>query len=115
MQVPLAINNIFNDIPKSLPEELFQSLAGAHGVWIERIVSGGHATPVDSWYDQEWDEWVLLLSGSAGIVLETEEHERVLKPGDYLLIPSGCRHRVAWTDTCQRTVWLAVHFGQTGI
>jgi cupin 2 domain-containing protein len=112
MQAPPAIANIFEGIPEFLPQELFQSLAGAHGVRIERIVSDGHATPVDSWYDQMWDEWVLLLSGSAGIVFETEERERELKPGDYLLIPSGCRHRVAWTDPHERTIWLAVHFGR---
>ncbi|HIJ96547.1 MAG TPA: cupin domain-containing protein [Desulfuromonadales bacterium] len=111
MQFPTVIPNIFDGIPESLPTEHFQTLITTHNVQIERIVSDGHATPVDSWYDQAWDEWVLLLSGSAGIVFETEEHERELKPGDYLLIPSGCRHRVAWTDPHERTVWLAVHIG----
>jgi cupin 2 domain-containing protein len=30
-------------------------------------------------------------------------------PGDWLEIPARCRHRVAWTDPNQETVWLAVH------
>lgn len=112
MPSPTTIPNIFDDIPKSLPTELFQTLITTHNVRIERIVSDGHATPVDSWYDQAWDEWVLLLSGSAGIVFEAESQEHKLKAGDYLLIPAGCRHRVAWTDPHVQTVWLALHFGQ---
>ena len=33
-----------------------------------------------------------------------------LKPGDYVHIPAHARHRVAWTDAAQPTVWLAVHY-----
>ena len=45
-----------------------------------------------------------------GVVLEGETEVRVLRPGDYLLIPAHCRHRVEWTDPEQKTVWLALHF-----
>ncbi|NTV46153.1 MAG: hypothetical protein HGB11_06455, partial [Chlorobiales bacterium] len=38
---------------------------------LERIVSEGHATPGGEWFDQEWDEWVILLSGSATLRFNT--------------------------------------------
>ena len=104
-----SINNIFKGIPPALPEESFQTLAKKEGVLIERIVSHGQATPDGQWYDQEWDEWVILLSGAAGLLIEDSGELHSLQPGDYTLIPAGCRHRVEWTDPSQQTVWLAVH------
>ena len=35
-------------------------------------------------------------------------------PGDYVHIPAHRRHRVAWTDPAQATVWLAVHYDDVG-
>jgi len=35
----------------------------------------------------------------------------VLRPGDWVAIPAHARHRVAWTDPDQPTVWLALHHG----
>jgi cupin 2 domain-containing protein len=105
-----VIGNIFSALPESLPEELFQPLAESDSVRIERIVSLGHGTPEGEWYDQERDEWVLLLSGGAGLLFEGEESPRRIEPGDWLLIPAHCRHRVAWTDKRVCSIWLAVHF-----
>lgn len=104
------IDNIFSALPEALPEELVQTLVESETVRIERIVSHGHATPPGEWYDQERDEWVLLLSGGAGLLFEGEESPRGLEPGDCLLIPAHCRHRVAWTAQGVRSIWLAVHF-----
>ncbi|WP_257263159.1 cupin domain-containing protein [Endozoicomonas sp. ONNA2] len=101
-------NNLFEHIPEELPEELFETLQESRGVKIERIVSRGHTTPPGEWYDQAWDEWVVLLSGSA--VLEfAGESPVTLHAGDYLMLPFGYRHRVAWTDPDVDTIWLAVH------
>jgi cupin 2 domain-containing protein len=105
------VANLFDNLPTALPEEVSEILAEAGNVRIERIVSNGQATPEGEWYDQGWDEWVLLLAGSAGVLIESEESARLLKPGDYLMIPAYCRHRVAWTDPEQITVWLTVHIG----
>jgi cupin 2 domain-containing protein len=77
---------------------------------LERIVSTGQATPEGRWYDQERNEWVAVLSGSAGLLFEGEAGIRVLRPGDHVLIPAHRRHRVAWTDPQQQTVWLAIHY-----
>ena len=101
--------NIFDNLPAALPGENFDTLLNIGNVRIERIVSNGQATPDGEWYDQGWDEWVLLLEGSAGLLLEGEEEPRHLASGDYLMIPAHQRHRVAWTEPQDKTVWLSVH------
>ncbi|WP_306304460.1 hypothetical protein [Methylogaea oryzae] len=53
-------------------QECFQTLMRAPGVRVERIVSQGHVTPPGQWYDQDWDEWVSLLSGAARLRVEGE-------------------------------------------
>jgi cupin 2 domain-containing protein len=104
--------NIFEGVPEGpLPDELLTELLVAPGLRIARIVSTGQASPPGSWYDQDRAEWVLVLAGSAGLLLEGEDRPRVLGPGDHLLIPAGARHRVEWTDPGRPTVWLAVHYG----
>ena len=90
--------------------ELFEPLVQTGSLLIERIVSRGHATPPGEWYDQERDEWILLLTGSAELRYDGCAGTRRLEPGDCLLIPAGCRHRVQWTDPDTPTVWLAVHY-----
>ena len=100
--------NLFDDLPWQAAEELFTELLSRKGVRIERIVSTGQSTPADKPYNQEYDEWVLLVSGSAGLWIEGEG-ERDLRPGDYLLIPAHHSHRVTWTAKGEPTVWVAVH------
>ena len=97
-------------LPGCLGEESFETLLRRPGAWIERIVSHGHASPPGFWYDQAWDEWVMLVSGGAAVHIEGEEMARDLRPGDWLLLPAHCRHRVEWTDPMGPSVWLAVHF-----
>jgi cupin 2 domain-containing protein len=101
--------NLFDDLPRQANEELFTELVSRQGVRIERIVSTGQSTPADQPYDQEHDEWVLLVSGSAGLWIEQDGEYR-LGPGDYILIPAHRSHRVTWTAKDEPTVWLAVHF-----
>ena len=100
--------NIFANIPDTLPEELCQSLISRGDLRIERIVSKGHASPKDFWYDQAQDEWVLLLTGQARLAF-ADGSERTLMAGDYLLIPAHSRHRVEWTAEDVETVWLAIY------
>ena len=77
---------------------------------IERIVSTGQVTPEGEWYDQDDDEWVLVVAGAARLRIEGEERDRELAEGDWVLLPAHCRHRVTWTQSEPPTVWLAVHF-----
>ena len=102
--------NLFQDIPENLPEELMEVLVEDSNVRIERIVSRGHQTPEGEWYDQEWDEWVVLLSGQARLVIEGRDELLEMKVGDHILLPAHLRHRVEWTAPDQDSVWLAVHF-----
>ena len=61
------MQNLFADIPVDLPDECFETLVKTGAVHIERIVSRGHASPDDAWYDQDRSEWVLLAQGAAGV------------------------------------------------
>lgn len=105
-----ADGNIFDRIVRGAPDEQFTELVAAKGIRIERIVSTGQASPPGFWYEQAWPEWVLLVSGAAGLLFEGDAAPRPLKPGDYILIPADRRHRVEWTDATEPTIWLAVHF-----
>ncbi|WP_022949710.1 cupin domain-containing protein [Methylohalobius crimeensis] len=102
--------NLFAHLPDTLPEEWFQALLSGNRFTLERIVSLGHATPAGQWYDQARHEWVVLLSGSAGVYFEGDESVQTLHPGDYVHIPAHRRHRVEWTDPKEKTVWLALHY-----
>jgi cupin 2 domain-containing protein len=102
--------NLFRGLPWEIPQEVSEIFLQAPGVRLERIISRGQATPPGQWCDQETHEWVALLSGAAGLLFEGEDQVRELRPGDYVLIPAHCRHRVEWTDPAQTTVWLALHF-----
>jgi cupin 2 domain-containing protein len=103
-------NNIYSNIPNDLPDELIEVISKSRGVRIERIVSRGHRSPEGFWYDQEENEFVLLVSGEAELLFEEDNESVRLEAGDYLVIPAHSRHRVAWTAPDRDTVWLAVHF-----
>jgi cupin 2 domain-containing protein len=103
----LPIANLFQ-LPIPLPmAEQFETLAVGHQLWIERIISTGQTTAPGEWYDQDLDEWVILLQGQAELRLGDRCYP--LKPGDYLLIPAHCQHRVEYTSTEPPCIWLAVH------
>ena len=103
------MENIFDDIDRAEGER-FDDLLARPGLRIERIVSFGQASPPGFWYDQPQDEWVLVLRGRAGLLVEGEA-ERTLEAGAFAFLPARRRHRVAWTANDEPTVWLAVHIG----
>lgn len=104
------LHNFFEGITEPAVDERFDDLLKRPGLRIERIVSNGQRSPEGFWYEQAEGEFVLVLTGSAGLRLEQEAEVRVLGPGDFVDIPAGCRHRVEWTDAAQPTVWLAVFY-----
>ena len=89
-------------------EERFEVLLQTPTFRIERILSKGHRTPPGEWYDQDHDEWVVLLAGAARLAFENGE-ERPLQAGDALLLPAHQRHRVVFTSTDPVCIWLAIH------
>lgn len=102
--------NIFKGIPTRIPDEILEVIVDNGTVRIERILSCGQATPEGEWYDQDRNEWVMVLKGSAGIIFEGDKEAVTLAPGDHLHIAAHRRHRVTRTDDKQPTVWLAVHY-----
>jgi cupin 2 domain-containing protein len=109
---PLPVN--LWTLPDPLPgAELFETLIEAPGLRVERIVSAGQVTPPGEWYDQEADEWVVLLQGEAELEYEGGTQQR-LRAGDSVLLPAHCRHRVVYTSSRPACIWLAVHGRLTG-
>jgi len=104
------IRNIYSSVPADIPVELIQDILITGSFKIERIVSKGHSSPEGFWYDQDQNEWVLLLKGSAGLLFEGTDDVLTLKPGDYVNIPAHLKHRVEWTDPTTETVWVAVMY-----
>ncbi|TQV89079.1 cupin domain-containing protein [Aliikangiella coralliicola] len=109
----MRLNNIFNNIPKDIPDELFEELTVGDNIKIERIISKGHSSPESGWYDQENNEWVMVLKGEASLTMINAnglEENITLVAGDYLNIPAHQKHKVSWTHPTLETIWLAVHY-----
>jgi len=102
------IDNLLANLPDASTDEIFETLLEQPGIRLERIISQGQVTPPGEWYDQEQDEWVMVLSGEARLLIEGE-HEQDMGPGDAVFLPAHRRHRVTWTDPAQPTIWLALH------
>ena len=103
------LKNIFFNLPeKQLDAEIFETLLQNSNVRLERIITTGQTTPDDQWYDQEQDEWVILLKGQAALLLENEG-EISLQSGDYIYIKAHQKHKVTWTSPDEVCVWLALH------
>lgn len=96
-------------LPPNDEEELFELLFSNKNLQIKRIISTGQVTPQGTWYDQEENEWVVLLKGSATIEYENGKLEK-LSAGDYIHLPAHKKHRVAYTSQDPPCIWLAVYF-----
>jgi len=101
--------NLFENLPSSTDTEKFDDILKLPNLRIERIISNGQSSPDVGWYDQDENEWVIVVEGKA--VLEFEESGAIaLNKGDYLNIPAHTKHKVSWTDPNQLTIWLAVFY-----
>src|SRR5690349_18451831 len=100
--------NLFDLPPGRLQFEIMENLVEARHLRIERIVSEGQSSPEGFWYDQEENEFVLLVQGEAR--LRFEDESIVMKAGDWVLIPAHRKHRVDWTTSDGHSVWLAVFY-----
>ena len=103
------VDNIFK-LPNQLPpEELFESLLDNERILIEKVVSTGQVTATGEWYDQERDEWLIVLQGEGEVGYEDGSRIK-LTPGDYLFIPAHQKHRVEYTSTEPPCIWLTIFF-----
>lgn len=78
-------------------------------ILIERIVSTGQSSPPGFWYEQEKNEWVLVLQGEA-VISYRDGQKTICHAGDHLFLPVGLAHRVEKTSQNPPCIWLAVHF-----
>jgi cupin 2 domain-containing protein len=103
--------NLFDlsTLAPALEAETFQDILQAPHLRIERIVSHGHTSPAEGWYDQAEHEWVLVLEGRGELSFD-DGRTVALGKGEHIHIPAHCKHRVSWTDPAQATVWLAVFY-----
>ncbi|MFA6190945.1 MAG: cupin [Sulfurimonas sp.] len=84
-------------------KERFETLLDNDKIKIEKILS--NELIEGEWYEQNSDEWVVLLCGNA--VLEFENYIQELACGDYLYIPKLRKHRVL--KTSNDAMWMALH------
>lgn len=103
------MTNIFSNIPDDIPNEIFDDIVKTEKLRIERIVSKGQSSPDTGWYDQEENEWVIVLSGY-GEIEYINGDKVILKQGDYLDIKAHVKHRVIATSKTEATVWLAIFY-----
>lgn len=106
----IEVKNLFTAVENPAAGEVLEQLLHGQECKLERIVSHGHATPEGHWYDQDTNEWVVLLAGAARLRFEDDNQQIELTPGDHVDIPAHSKHRVEWTDPIQVTVWLALHY-----
>ena len=108
-RMSMNIRNLYS-IPQQISggEEVFERLAEGRDLVIERIISAGHITPENEWYDQDCDEWVVLARGNAAILFEGGKRVQ-LTEGDAIVIPAHRKHRVVFTSSDPPCIWLAVH------
>lgn len=102
----MELKNIFSNISEVGDEEQFSLLGKSPNCRIERIVSAGYSSPKEFWYDQENDEFIILIQGEA--TLEFEDGMVDMKAGDYLIIPKGRRHRIEKSSFEPACIWLCV-------
>ncbi len=102
------MKNLFS--PLELPpgdQEFVEEILKEKDLRIERIISHGQTTRPCEWYDQDENEWVILLQGSARLSFEDGSvHEMV--EGTYCYLPAHVRHRVDYTSSEPPCIWLAL-------
>lgn len=102
------VKNLFDFDSSVTQSELLSVLASTKSTTIERIVSKGHTSPEQGWYQQSQHEFVLLIEGTAELTFE--QGIVPLQKGDYLTINAGQKHKVTYTSTNPPAIWLTVYF-----
>ena len=74
--------------------EVTLPVAATAGFVVEQILSGRLDAPQD--YDQDHDEWVVVLTGAAVLEVAGVVHE--LRERDWCLLPAHTVHRLVSTE-----------------
>ena len=106
------VKNIFDNIKVDKQNEQFFDLINSKNVRIEKIVSNGQKSEDNFWYDQDENEFVIVLQGSSilQIIQNSEEKEIALNKGDFYNIKAHEKHRVKYTSLNEPTIWLAIFY-----
>lgn len=99
------MNNICIPNQRNPKEEQFDTLLQTPNIHIEKITSNGQVS--DEWYEQEKDEWVVLIEGEGELLFKDGTKVKLLK-GEHIYIPRMKEHKVVYTSS--PTIWLAIHF-----
>ena len=106
----MEVKNIFKNIPEDLSEEIVEKILEVKNIRIERIISKGQSSPPNFWYDQNENEFVIVVKGRAKLHFMGEEKPILISKGEYTIIPPHVKHRVEWSDPGTETIWLAVFY-----
>lgn len=102
-------NNLFKtDHLSPGSQEVIETVLSSGDLKIERIVTLEPYSEPGEWYDQEMDEWVLLIQGSATLEFQNKKKVKLIA-GDYIFIPSHKAHRISQSDPFEKCIWLAIH------
>ncbi len=101
--------NIFQALPDTTKEEIIEEIINSGNCRIERIISEGQSSPEKFWYEQDENEFVILLKGAA-VIEFPDNTETPLAEGDYIFILKLMKHRVKETSATSKTIWLAIFF-----
>lgn len=102
-----VFSNIFDISHLDGTNEQFEKLLVSKRFLLERIVSFGHPSPEGFWYEQDQNEWVLLIKGSA-VIEYSCGMEQILHEGDCIILPHHVKHRVK--SVSSDAIWLALHY-----
>ena len=108
--IPGTANNLFNMPCPEAGCEQQRLLVSGDGWSLKLIASNDFSSPPDTWMDQQENEWVLVLKGTARLQLGSPDQVLDLSAGDHLMIPAHQRHRVERTDPAPGTLWIALHW-----
>jgi cupin 2 domain-containing protein len=107
---PLMVHSMLTIPHLGGQPEVFEPIIQAPNFRLERIISEPQASPSTQWFDQDDDEWVMVIKGSASLRIADRDQLILLEEGASTLIPAHCKHRVEWTSPDIKTIWLAVHY-----
>jgi hypothetical protein len=69
-----------------------KSCADRNRFRIERITSSGQSSPHELWYNQAWDEWVLVFRAGQSSAFKIQKRQ-FLAAGDWLMITAHRKYR----------------------
>ncbi len=104
----MEIKNIYLQKNKNSKSEIIEDIIFTKSFRLEKISSFGYPTPNNKWYNQDKNEWVLLLKGQATLKFKKDVSRINLKEGDYIFLEKHLEHRVEYVS--KDAIWLCIHY-----